>query len=125
MDPPSLSMGLYIVKLCKNRFPKPSLTFIYTLYLMRTSGYPRTFFSPIRSRFKPVSFKRATGKVTQHPVHQVTDRENPMQNINPQDLTSVLQYANTLEDPKKKKEVLKLGLSIQTSQWAQDILRKM
>ena len=92
---------------------------------MRTSGYPRTFYSPIRSRFKPVSFKKATGKVIQRPVRQVKDQENPMQNVNPQDLTSVFQYANTVEDPKEKKEVLKLGLSIQTNQWAQDILRKM
>ncbi len=92
---------------------------------MRTSGYPRTFYSPIRSKFKPVSFKKATGKVTPRPVRQVKNQENPMQNVNPQDLTSVMQYANTLKDRKERAEVLKMGLSIQNSQWSQDILRKM
>ncbi len=96
---------------------------------MRFSNFPRP--SPIRSIFKAVRptlvrFESPRGAVKYHSVKQVKDNANPIpQGFNPNDFTKVVEYANTLKDPKERAEVLKLGWSIQSSQMSQDIARKM
>lgn len=107
---------------------KLSLILIYTLNLMRFSNFPRP--SPLRSIFKAVRptisrFESPRGTVKYHSVKQVEDSENPIpQGFSPNDFTKVVEYANDLA-PKKRKEILNLGLQIQLGQMSEGILRKM
>ncbi len=68
-------------------------------------------------------FKGPTGQVKHH-VRQVKGEKSPFEHFNPDDLTSVSQYAATL-DPKGQKEVFKLFTQNKMLEASQKIISKM